>query len=268
MSPNTFTTLPTASICQFTNIYLLDASFNQLSSITGLFQTLKCLVSLKVLSMSNNYISSPLEQSDFDDKFSKQIVSLDFSNNQIPSIDSNFFLKNDGTSRFENLAYLNLGYNRLIQFDMLMPLTIPNSNLNFLANSNPITTLVNPSNASYSDSKFAYPVNRNRKVNITDNFLKTFDDFDLLKYGLNNATDLANFLKKIENYDLRQFKNKVASCICNDTTYLIQQWYQSLISSSLINQSFLISQFTCDIYNQSIFLVPSNCKVSFFILKK
>ena len=262
MSPNTYTTLPTTSICQFTSIYLLDVSFNQLTSITGLFQTLKCLISLKTLILSNNYISSPLFQSDFDDVFSQQLTSIDLRNNQIPSIDSNLFFKIDGTSRFINLEYLNLANNRITQFDMLMPLTMPNINLNFMVNSNPIRTLVNPLNASYSDNRFAYPVVRNRMANISNNALTNLDDSNLMQYGLKNQTDLLNFLNKIANYDLRQLSNKVAFCKCDDTNNFISKWYRSLFSLSLINQSNLINQFTCSPYNQSIFLVADNCEVS------
>ena len=262
MSPNTFTTLPTTNICQYTSVYLLDVSFNQLTSITGLFQTLKCLVSLTTLIMSNNYISSPLMQSDFDDTFSQQLVSLDLSNNQIPSIDTNLFFKTDGTSRFINLKYLNLGYNRITQFDMLMPLTMPNSYLNFMINSNPINTLVNQLGISYTDNRLAYPVVNNRVANITNNILTTFGDSNLIQYGLKSQTDLLNFLNKIANYDLRQFNNKVASCECVGTTNLIPTWYQSLLSSSLIILNSFVSQFTCVTYNQNIFLVVTSCGVS------
>ena len=263
LSPNTYTILPNANICNFLKIYLLDISFNRLTSITGLFQTLKCLVSLTTLIMSNNYISSPLLKSDFDDTFSQQLVSIDLSNNKIPSIDSNFFFKSDGTSRFLNLQYLNLAYNSMYQFDMLMPLTVPNNNLSFLLNSNPINNLVNQLNAQYSDTRFAYPGVGNRKISITNNNLLVLDDTNLIQYGLNSQTDLELFLNKISNYDLRQLSNKIVKCSCNGT--LISSWYSSLLSSSLINKNSLINQLMCVDINQSVFLKNPNCEVLYFI---
>ena len=159
--------------------------------------------------VSNNRISTPLLKSDFDDKFAEQLISIDLSNNQIPSIDSNLFFKSDGTSRFKTLNYLNLGYNHISTFDMLLALTIPNSNLNFLVNSNPIYTLVNQLNLPYTDSRFAYAGVGNRVINVTSNVLATFSDSNLLQYGLNNQKDLKHFLNKIANYDLRQALNTV-----------------------------------------------------------
>jgi hypothetical protein len=263
MSPNTYTVLPTASICNFINVYLLDISFNKLTTITGLFQTLKCLVSLTTLIMSNNYISSTLLNSDFDDTFSQQLVSIDLSKNKIPSIDSNFFFKSDGTSRFSNLQYLNLAYNSINQFDMLMPLTVPNSNLSFLLNSNPINTLVNQLNTPYSDSKFAYPAVGNRKINVTNNNLLVLDDTNLIQYGLNSQNDLKLFLYKVSNYDLRQLSNKIIKCTCNST--LISSWYSSLLSSSSIDQNNLINLIRCDNDYQNVFLKSPNCEVFFAI---
>ena len=266
MSPNTFTTLPTTNICSFTSVYLLDISYNQLTSITGLFQTLKCLVSLTTLVASNNRISTALSQSDFDDTFAEQLISIDLSNNQIPLIDSNLFFKSDGTSRFRNLNYFNLGYNHIIQFDILLPLTIPTSILNFLVNSNTIYTLVNQLNVPYTDSRFAYPAVGNRVINITSNVLTTFSDSNLLQYGLNNETDLKIFLNKIANYDLRQASNNTGvKCACSGSTDVIPTWYRSLLSTASINLSDNINKFNCSTYNQNVFLVVTTCGVSYFL---
>ena len=265
MSPNMYTSLPTANICQFINVIRLDVSFNLLTSIAGLFQRLKCLVQLTTLIISNNFISSALVQSDFDDTLSQQLVWLDFSNNQISSIDTKLFFKSDGTSRFSSLQYLNLAFNNIVQFDMLMPLTIPNNNINFSLNSNPVNTLINQLNASYNDIIFAYPAIGNRIVSITNNALTVLDDTNLLQYGLTSRIDLELFLNKIANFDLRQTNNNIIKCPCtNGTTKLVSTWYKSLLSSSLINQKSLVNQLTCAAYNQSAFLSDPTCQVLFF----
>ena len=248
ISPNTYTYLPMLSICQFSNIDLLDISYNQLTSITGLIQSINCLSYLKKLKLSNNFISTGLQSSDFDDIFSPSLVSIDLSNNQIPSIASNVFIKSDGSIRFTNLVNLNLKNNQIKLFDLLWPLTIPSGSLLVDMSSNPISSLVNGFNKNYSSSIFNYPMTGSRLVNIQNNQIKVFSDSNLIQYGLSSANDLKIFLNKISNYDFRQNNASNLStinCSCSSSSLQTITWYQQLLAASMINTNALINQLYC-----------------------
>ena len=93
--------------------------------------------------------------------------------------------------------------------------------------------------------------------------MTTFGDSNLLQYGLNNQKDFENFLNKIANYDLRQNSNNtVVKCPCTGTTDFIPTWYQSLLSSSSINQSSNVNKFNCATYDKNVFLIVTSCVVS------
>ena len=265
MNPNTYTILPMANICQFTNISLLDVGSNQLTSITGLFSSFNCLPMLTTLAMANNFIATPIKHSDFDDTICQQLVSLDLSYNQIPSIDSDVFIKSDGTTRFTKLQYLSLKNNQIKQFDLLWPLTIPPLILNVDMSSNPITTLVNGLNKSYSSSVFAYSMTGARSVNIQYNLLQTFSDSNLLQYGLSSANDLNLFFKMIANYDFRHFSLSSATsiiCTCPTSGLLTVTWYQQLLASSSLNTGDVINQLYCSNIGNT-YPLNINCSVRF-----
>jgi hypothetical protein len=246
LSPNFYTTVPTSNICLFTNITLLDMSYNKITSITGLFQTLKCLSGLRIINLANNFIQTALVSTDFDDVLSAQLESIDLSNNKIPSIDTGVFIRSDGSNRFRNLNYLSLKNNLIKEFDILWPLTIPSSSFNLDLSSNPIDTLINKLNRKYSDNVFAYPAIGNRVINIKDNQLQTLSDSNFIQYGLQNSNDLSLFLNKISNYDLRQSSN-IPYFICNCPSNGLQlvTWYRQLLAASSINTGALINQLYC-----------------------
>ena len=263
LSPNTYTTVPFSNLCEFTNIYLLDMSFNKLTSITNVFQTLRCLISLRTLKISSNLISTGIKNSDFDDTFSAQLEHIDLSSNQIPSIDSDVFIRtSNGASRFPNLKFLNLGNNRIKEFDLLWPLTIPSSLFNLNISANPINTLTNSFNGKYSDARFAYPATGSRVIDVTNNILEEFDDTNLLQYGITTQNEFLAFLNKIANYDFRQNSFKRVVCQCTGSTQNVITWYKALRTALLIDQSSLISQFSCINSTQSVFLELTTCQTN------
>ena len=264
LNPNTYSTLPILDICSYTNINLLDVSNNQLTSVTGVFQSLSCLASLTTLVMANNFITSPIKQSDFSDSIAQQLVSLDLSYNQVQSIDSNVFIKSDGTNRFKNLQYLSLKNNQIMQFDLLWPLTIPPSILNVDFSSNLINSLVNGLSLSYSATVFAYPMAGNRNVNLQNNSLSTFSDSNLLQYGLTSANDLNLFLKKLANYDLRKNSQSSTSsivCTCPSSGSQLVTWYKQLLASGSINLPDVVNQLYCSNIGNT-YPLNINCSVS------
>ena len=248
LSPNVYTYVPTDSICQFSNITVLDLSSNLITNITGLFQTLKCLTKLTKISLANNSIQTGLISTDFDDTFSAQLQSIDLSFNQISSIHTGVFIKSDGTNRFKNLQYLSFRNNMIKQFDLLWPLTIPYSSLIVDMSNNFINTLVNQLNMSYGSSVFNYPVTGSRNVIVENNQLQTFSDSNLLQYGLQSAYDLSLFLNKISNYDFRITNSSNSSdifCACPYTGLLTVTWYKQLLATQSINTGVVINQIYC-----------------------
>ena len=247
LSPNVYTIVPISDLCQFSNINLLDLSSNAITSTTGLFKSLKCLTSLKTISLANNNIQSSLLSTDFDDTFSSQLQNIDFSNNQIPFIESGVFLKSDDTSRFINLGYLNLKNNQIRQLDLLWPLTIPSTPLFVDLSTNPINTLVNGFNKSYS-SIFSYPVTGFRNVVIQNNQLQAFSDSNLLQYGLQSLSDLSRFLNQISNYDFRinnASNSSTIICTCPPLGLQTVSWYKQLLAQSSINTAAIINKLYC-----------------------
>ncbi len=248
LSPNVYTSVPINDICQFSNIDLLDLSSNSIASITGLFKSLKCLTNLKIINLASNNIQSNLLSTDFDDILSVQLQKIDLSNNQISFIESEVFLKSDGTSRFTNLQYLNLKNNQIRVFDLLWPLTIPSMSLLVDLSTNPITTLVNGFNKSYSSIIFAYPMTGSRNVIIQNNQLQTFSDTNLLQYGLQSLADLSMFFSKIQNYDFRINNASSLStiiCSCPVSGLKTVSWYKQLFAQSSIKTDALINKIYC-----------------------
>lgn len=266
LNPNTYTVAPTSNICQFININFLDFSYNQLASITNLFQTLKCLTAVKIINLSNNLISSPILSTDFDDGLASQLQKLDLSNNRIPSIETRAFLKSDGTPRFLNLQYLGLTNNFLKQLDLLWPLTFPVSSVTVDLSNNPIDTLVNQLNQSYASSSFPYAATGARTINIKNSLHTTFDDTNILQYGVQSAVDLLGFLNKISNYDFRQSNgSNVFSCTCPAFGLYVVTWYRQLLTASSINTVALINQLYCANLANNVYVLNFNCPVSFIL---
>ncbi|CAF0833054.1 unnamed protein product [Brachionus calyciflorus] len=231
LSPNVYTNIPITQLCPFKYLTHLDLSFNSIQTTANSFRDLSCLTGLKTLNLANNKISSPLMTSDFDDTLSAQLTSLNLTNNFIPYLESRVFIKSDGSSRFPNLEYLGLAYNGLKDFDLLWPLTLPQSNLLIDMKYNNISNLVNQMNLTFNNVIFKYPMIGNRYLDLTTNSLQGFDDYNLLQYGLHNEWHLKEFLFKISNYDLRQ-ANLVRTfiCFCPSFGQLTLFWFK-LISS-------------------------------------
>lgn len=134
-------------------------SHNYIGSLRNAFVDLGCLNMLSHIDFSYNLISTPLLASDFDDAFASQIGSINLTGNLIPAIESRAFLRLDGSSRFPELTYLGLAHNRIRDFDLLWPLTLPSPILNIDLKINPITRLVNQFGYGYSNEVFRFDIN-------------------------------------------------------------------------------------------------------------
>lgn len=235
-------------------------SYNYLSSLRNAFVDLRCLTALSYIDFSNNLIATPIMASDFDDAFAAQIGSLNLTKNLIPAIESRAFLRLDGTSRFPDLTYLGLAHNRIKDFDLLWPLTLPSPILTVDVKFNPIARLVNQFGFGYSNSIFRYNMTGHRRVDLTTNSLQYLDDSNMLQFGLFSANDMRDFLHKIANYDLRQ-SNRVRTFICYCPTYglLTVHWYRQF--SDQVDKSAPIFQLYCKEYPYLVYVFDFPCNV-------
>jgi hypothetical protein len=189
---------------------------------------------------------------------------LNLDNNLIPYVDTLVFVNRDGTPRFPNLQYLNLANNRILSFDLLFPLTIPSSQMNLDFSLNPIGALENFENLNFNLPVFSYAVVDNRSVNLRGNQLTTFDDSNLIQYGLQTEPDLQTLLYKISNYDLRQANDKsIIVCTCPSGSQFTSIWYANLLNKQLVNTSTLINQLYCSNIGTGVYILNFNCIVSF-----
>lgn len=229
LSPNLYTAVPIAQLCPFKYVYKLDLSRNKVTSIRGIFSQLSCMTSLTHIDLSNNAISTAIVATDFDDVLSSRLVSLNLTNNQIVSIASGVFLKNDGTTRFPLLSYLGLGNNLIQQFDLLWPLSLPQANLLVDIKTNPIESLVNQLSVPFNQPAFRFAMTGNRRLDATNNRLQYLNDGNLLQYGINNVDDFYTFITRLTNYDFRQ-SNLVRTflCYCPTSGSQTVSWFMSV----------------------------------------
>ena len=251
LSPNFYTQVPTAQICSFTNLYSLDLSNNQLTSLSGVFKTLTCLTGLTTIDFSNNLVGGVLSATDFPDKV--QYVSLNLSVNFITAVRTAAFFSPDGTSRFPSLRYLGLAYNKLVTLDLLAFLSLPQASLFVDMNTNKLMgTLVNELSMSFADSRLL-AFTGGRSLDATNNNLQILDDTNLLQYGLTSAADFRAFLLKLLNYNLKQ-SNQVRTflCYCQYSLYTVP-WYRSF-ASSLTTAGYPIFQLFCSTFPQTYYV--------------
>ena len=241
LSPNLFNTLPVTQLCPFVNIYLLDLSRNQIRSLRYAFKSLSCLVSLKRFDLSYNLIASPLVDSDFSDEFSQHIEYLNLKNNLIPSIDTKVFFRNDGTSRFPSLYYLDLSNNLLKMIDLLWPMTLRHPSAKIILSNNKINKIKNQLRLSYENKVFIDVVG-DRVVDLSNNELAHLDDSNLLQYNLQSQNDFERFLLKLSNYD---FSNNRFVCVCPNTTGLYTVFWFKMLSHKIADFSSPIYQVYC-----------------------
>ena len=263
LSPNYFDSIPFNQLCLFSSAFVLNMSSNSLTSLKYAFASLKCLSNLKTLDFSFNRIQTPITASDFDDTLAAKLMYISLNNNLIPHIETNAFLKNDGSSRFPNLIYLGLANNQLKTFDLLWPLSMPSQVLQINMKNNPIDTLVNELGRAFNDDSFMYSMTGTRYLDASTNNLQTLSDSNLLQYGIRSAYDFQHFLNKLSNYDLRQ-SNFIPAiyCYCPPDGLYTNTWFQTF--ASLANPSGPIYQLYCaNLNNVNVFGFP--CPVSIFI---
>jgi len=265
LSPNLYTAVPITQLCAFRFVYKLDLSFNQITSLKDVFRQLSCMNALTTIDFSNNFITSPLLASDFSDILSSQLVSINLTNNRIPSLQSAAFIKNDGTSRFPKLTYLGLASNLIQQLDLLWPLSLPSANLFVDLKSNPIETIVNEFRVSFNQPAFQNGMIGNRRLDASNNRLQHLNDGNLLQYGLQNVDDFYTFITRLQNYDFRQ-TNLVRTflCYCPASGSQTVSWFMSV--KSFLNLTYPIYKLYCSNLPGTVYVLDiTTCGVSISI---
>jgi hypothetical protein len=262
LSPNLYTAVPITQLCAFRFVYKLDLSSNQITSLTNVFRQLSCMNALTSIDFSNNFINSPLLASDFSDTLASQLVSINLTNNRIPSIQSAVFIKNDGTSRFPKLTYLGLASNLIQQLDLLWPLSLPSANLFVDLKTNPIETLVNQLRVSFNQAAFQNGMTGNRRLDASNNRLQYLNDGNLLQYGLQTVDDFYTFITRLQNYDFRQ-TNLVRTflCYCPSTGSQTVSWFMSI--KPFLNLTYPIYKLYCSNLPGTVYVLDiTSCGVS------
>ena len=213
---------------------------------------------MQILDLSYNSISTPLLASDFNDAFGLIIGSLSLNNNQIPYIDTGVFFRQDGTSRFTSLYYLNLAFNQIKVFDLIWPLSLSKPLVQVNLADNLINSINNQLGKTFTDTTFVN-LTGSQIVDITNNQLTSLSDSVFFQY-VHSASQFQYFLYKISNYNFKQTVNQM-SCVCPTATGLYTvYWYQSF-KSSILSKSAPIYQLNCSNQAYDIFDFP--CAVSF-----
>jgi hypothetical protein len=266
LAPNLYTKLPIQQICKFSNLVMLNISYNSIKNMAYQFGLMACLRYLTTLDLSYNLISTPVRASDLNDFFGTRLQALNLSNNRIPSIETAFFFRSDMSLRFPNLTFLSLANNLIIDFDLLWPLSLPSPVLDIDFSSNPIVSLSNQFNLSFNEISF-YDMTETRRVDLRNNSLKRLDDTNLLQYGMNSASDFQYFLYRLANYDFRQEVNAL-DCVCanRDGQYVLG-WFAQF-AAEIVDFKKPIYQLECSNFaNQSVFIFNYTCTVIYSAMK-
>lgn len=255
--------IPIDQLCPFTNVYLIDLSFNRITNLTNAFRPLWCLISIKYFNLSYNQISTPILATDFEDTFPSRLVEFYLNNNRIPSIEAQAFIKTNGESRFPNLRLLELSNNQIKVIDILWPLTLPNPILDVKLNNNSINNITNLLQRPFNDDIF-HPMIGNRNVDLKFNSINRLDDANLLQYGMSSGDDFLDFLYILSNYDFGR-NSSAFLCICPPLigSYTVL-WYKEIANQIQDKSAPIYNIFCSNPRNVYIFNFP--CVVSFFFI--
>lgn len=254
-----YTVIPADQLCPFTNIYLLDLSFNKIRNLTNGFRQLWCLNSIQFFNLSYNQISTPILASDFEDEFPSRLVEFYLNNNRIPSIESKVFIKSNGDPRFPNLRLLDLSNNQIKVFDILWPMIFPSPILNVKLNNNSIDNITNLLQKKFDDNLFN-PMIGPRNVDLRFNPINRLDDSNLLQYGINSDDDFMDLLYKLSNYDFgKNTSTFLCTCPPQIGSYTVY-WYKNIINRIQDKSAPIYNIFCSNPRNVYIFNYP--CTVS------
>ena len=260
-SNNIFTSIPIDLICRFSNAFHINLHRNQIRRIDDAIGQLKCLKNLKELNLSNNLIQL-IKPSDLNDEMASNLEYFDLSYNLIDQLDPFIFLKEfDVTqTRFPKLKYFSISGNKLTEFDLLTPLSLPNSNLYFDASLNAIKRFKNTHKKSFRENPFIVDCNTpNRLVNLTTNKLSAFENEVLSEYGVESVSDFEIFILRISNYLISDQNNFF--CKCPSFRQKSVYWFKQLIN---INQNLSLFKQKCDNIDGRPFVFNYSCGVNYF----
>jgi len=215
------------------------------------FKKLNCLNNLTILDLSHNLILLDLDGSDLDGiNFTDQIQYVDLSFNSIEFLNTSLFVTNQNKSRFPKLEIFKINNNRLISFDLLIPITFPNTRFLLDVSNNQIKSFKNQLKRSFRENPFYYDLNENRTVNMANNQLSILSDETFTKeYYIFTPSDLEIFLQRISSLDLfdQSLMCECMACL-KDTVALFRQ-----INKQSLDISVKLLKKNCSNLNGQIF---------------
>ncbi len=257
-SDNLFTTIPIDLLCGFSNAFHVNLRRNQIKAVNTIGD-LKCLKKLTELNLSFNLIQY-LNSADFNDEMSLILEYIDLSKNAINTLDTSFFLKrlDDTVTRFPKLRHFSISENKLTEFDLLMPLSLPNPILNFDVSSNSIKSFRNFHKKSFRENPYIVDYNsKSRFVNLTNNHLNGFDNDILKEYGVGSVWDFEIFISRISNYLMNNQKSPLY-CKCPSFRQNGVDWFKQLTN---INQNLSLFELRCSNIDGNAFAFNYTCGV-------
>ena len=219
---NQIDTIEDESFKDLINLETLSVANNQLKKISN--KTFAKLNNLKELYIGDNLIDT-IEDYAFKDLNS--LHELELQNNQISKIQFGLFNIN-----FPNLSFVNLSHNRLIEIE-LWPLYLKNVEYVDLRY-NRINNFTNNFGWFFANSSNVKVNNRNAVIDLSHNYITSFDDRTVQQYGVCNPEDYKTFMNYI--FDLFLLYNNPINCNCNASKRLLFD-SRYLLDGKILNKS-------------------------------
>ena len=251
--------IPVELLCRFTNAYHINLSNNGIKQIGDTISQLKCLKKLTEINLSNNMIEF-LNPSDLDDDICLNLQHFDLSFNLFHTLDVGLFLKKTDLTqtRFPKLKYFSIKGNRLNEFDILIPLSLPNSKLNFDASSNSITSFRNARKRSFRENPYFADFNsESRLVNFANNQISELGNQFFDEYEVKTASDFEIFIARIANYLIIN-QSFPLNCKCPSFRQNSVEWFKQIKN---FNYSLSIFQLKCHNIDGNPFVFNYTCGV-------
>ncbi len=135
---------------------------------------------------------------------------------------------------------------------MLWPLSLPHPYLNVdMSNNQQMSSLVNQMNLPYTDTRFAWPVTGARRVSVRSSRMSTFNDANVMQYGVASSYDFNRFIQRVVNYDFANSNGFYCSCTGSQ---MVNYWYSQCTQLQLSYPNYPIYNMKCQQYGSNVYV--------------
>ena len=246
ISNNKLKRISNKTFANLTNLLQLYIHFNQIDTIED--ESFKDLINLEKLSVANNKLKiisnkifaklinlkdldigfnkiDTIEDNSFKDL--KSLYELQIQSNIISEIQFDLFNIN-----FPHLSFVNLSYNYLDEIE-LWPLFLKNVKYVDLRYNN-INKFTNKHGWLFANSSNVKVNNRNAVIDLSHNYITSFDDRTVQQYGVCNSEDYKTFMNDIFNIFVLD-KNPI-NCDCIASKQLLVD-SRHFLDGKMLNKS-------------------------------